>query len=181
MCEFLFSNSFTKFGWILYGSIELAPAILKWGGQCRSTTFSEGAWSATARGVWGHAPPGKFWILDLLRPFLVQSYGEIAKLTVQQPAKPRQAFHTRRIWRCGFAIDLRIRNNHVHNADHVTQRSQVSELVFWARSDPNPRRKTSCLEMCRIPHIIQESRSQVHTAQTATLLTNCECLKYIRL
>ena len=36
---------------------------------------------APARGVWGHAapPPGKFWISDLLRSFLVYSWGEIAK------------------------------------------------------------------------------------------------------
>ena len=29
--------------------------------------------SVPPRGVWGHVPPGKFWILDLLRSFLVQS------------------------------------------------------------------------------------------------------------
>ena len=39
---------------------ELAPAILKWGSQCRSVTFSEGARSMTARGVWGHAPQENF-------------------------------------------------------------------------------------------------------------------------
>ena len=29
--------------------------------------------SAQTRGVWGHAPPGKFFISDILRWFLVQS------------------------------------------------------------------------------------------------------------
>ena len=35
--------------------------------------------SALARGVWGHASPGKVCILDHLRSFLVQFGGEIAR------------------------------------------------------------------------------------------------------
>ena len=41
--------------------------------------FDLSARRALARGVWGHAPPGKFWISGLLRSFLVYSWGEIAK------------------------------------------------------------------------------------------------------
>ena len=37
------------------------------------------AGSAPARGVWGHAPPGKFYDFDLLRSFLVYSWGENCK------------------------------------------------------------------------------------------------------
>ena len=35
----------------------------------------------------GVCPPGKFWILDHLRSFLVQSWGEIARVG-QRAAKP---------------------------------------------------------------------------------------------
>ncbi len=41
------------------------------------------------RGVWGHAPPGKFWISGLLRSFLVQFRGKIAG--VGRPAASRSA------------------------------------------------------------------------------------------
>ena len=37
------------------------------------------AGSVPARGVWGHAPQENFMIFDLLRSFLVYSWGEIAK------------------------------------------------------------------------------------------------------
>ena len=40
-----------------------------------------------ARGVWGHVPPGKFWISDHLRSFLVYSWGEIVKVG-RPTAKP---------------------------------------------------------------------------------------------
>ena len=40
----------------------------------------ECAGSVPARGVWGHAPPGKFLISDLLRSFLVPTWGEIARV-----------------------------------------------------------------------------------------------------
>ena len=35
--------------------------------------------SVPSRGVWGHAPPGKFWVLDLLRSFVMQ-FGVIKSL-----------------------------------------------------------------------------------------------------
>ena len=52
---------------------------------------------ALARGVWGHAPPRKFWILDLLRSFLVQSWGEITKVG-WRTAEPSQAFKMLAQW-----------------------------------------------------------------------------------
>ena len=83
------------------------------------------------RGEWALFRVYSRWPANTNNLAMPLSWGEIAKLTVWQPAKPRQAFHARRIWRRGFAIDLRVRNNHVHNADHVTQLNQVGELVFW--------------------------------------------------
>ncbi len=54
-----------------------------------SEAYYYNAQSTPARGVWGHAPPGKFWISGLLRSFLVQFRGKIAG--VGRPAASRSA------------------------------------------------------------------------------------------
>ena len=51
------------------------PALLKWGGSRTRWSELNRARSAAARGVWGHAPPGKFWDF---RPSKIVS-SEIAK------------------------------------------------------------------------------------------------------
>ncbi len=50
------------------------PAILDWYGH--PTDLRER--SSPARGVWGHAPPGKFGNRDVFRSFLVQSKSVLA-------------------------------------------------------------------------------------------------------
>ncbi len=50
------------------------PAILDWYGH--PTDLRER--SSPARGVWGHAPPGKFGNIDALRSFLVRSKSVLA-------------------------------------------------------------------------------------------------------
>ena len=60
--------------------------------------------SRPSKGMWGHASPGKVWISDLLRSFLVQSWDEIARVG-EPAAKPShcplpivlEAFTARRI------------------------------------------------------------------------------------
>ncbi len=51
------------------------PAILDWYGH-RTDAVSER--SSPARGVWGHAPPGKFGNIDIFRSFLVRSKSVLA-------------------------------------------------------------------------------------------------------
>ena len=55
------------------GGFSGDPRILPIGVLTHNGKGGSFARSAPSRGVWGHATPGKFWISDLLRSFLVQS------------------------------------------------------------------------------------------------------------
>ena len=55
------------------GGFSGDPGILPMGVLTHNLKRGSFARSAPPRGVWGNASPGKFWISDLLKSFLVQS------------------------------------------------------------------------------------------------------------